>query len=99
MRTSLFALVAVAALLATAGVASGFSVPFNTTKKIAARACNSTAGCINWSARCKPTNRQGKTRCKATNFYEDGGTCLIGVTFARVGSKVRLINIGQPQCY
>src|SRR3954470_4074853 len=69
------------------------------TQKIAAKVCNQDNACTSWRASCRGPNSKRQWKCKATNFYADGSSCLIGLTWVQNGGKLYLTKYGKPQCY
>ena len=88
-------------MLVTASVASGApSKALIGTQKIAAKSCSKDAKvCTGWRASCRRPNSKGQYKCKATNFYTDGSTCLIGLTWFTDGGKLFLEKAGKPRCF
>jgi hypothetical protein len=100
MRKLLILIAAVAALLVAAAPAvAAKSKALSGTQKIAAKACAQSTGCTGWRASCRGPNRKRQWKCKATNFFDDGTTCLIGMTWVQSGGKLFLAKLGQPQCF
>ena len=94
------AVLGAAATLAVAIPAQGAkSRALSNTQKIAAKVCNQSSDCTNWQASCRGPNSKRQWKCKATNFYSDGSTCLIGLTWVQRGGKLYLTKYGKPQCY
>jgi hypothetical protein len=88
-----------ATLVAAAPAPGAKSRALAGTQKIAAKVCAQTSGCTGWRASCRGPNSKDQWKCKATNFLQDGTTCLIGVTWVQRGGKLYLTKVGKPQCY
>jgi hypothetical protein len=98
--TVLVAMALMAGALVVAAPASGApSRALYGTQKISAKACNQSPGCTGWQASCRGPNGKGQWKCKATNFFDDGSTCLIGLTWFVYRKKLYLEKAGKPRCY
>ena len=93
------ALCLAAMLVAAAAAPAAPSRALYGSQKIAAKACAQTSNCTGWRASCRGPNSKRQWKCKATNFYSDSSTCLIGLTWVQRGGKVYLTKEGAPQCY
>jgi hypothetical protein len=90
---------AVAILTVSVGPASAAkSRALSNTQKISAQLCSQSKGCVEWRASCRGPNRKDQWKCKVTNIFEDGMVCRIGLTWTKVGRKVRVAKVGKPRC-
>jgi hypothetical protein len=88
-----------ATLVAAAPAPGAKSRALSNTQKIAAKVCAQDSACTRWTASCRGPNSKRQWKCKATNFYADGSSCLIGLTWVQNGGKLYLTKYGKPQCY
>jgi hypothetical protein len=99
-RVLLVSVLSLTAVVITANSAFGAkSRALTGTQKIAAKVCAQAGDCTGWQASCRGPNSKRQWKCKATNFYADGSTCLIGLTWVQSGGKVFLTKYGQARCY
>ena len=87
------------ALLIPSAASAAASKALYATQKIAVKTCNQYPDCTGWRASCRGPNSKGKWKCKATNFFADGSTCLVGLTWHLDGKKLHLEKYGTPRCY
>src|SRR3954463_12791065 len=86
-------------LVAATSALGAKSRALSNTQKIAAKACAQSNNCTSWRASCRGPNSKSQWKCKATNFFSDGSTCVIGITWVQSGGKLYLTKYGRPQCY
>ena len=70
-----------AALAAPTAAPAADSKALSLTTKLASKSCNSYADCTSWRASCRGPNSKGKWKCKVENYFADGSTCVLGLTF------------------
>ena len=88
------------ALLVPAAAPAAPSKALYLTQKLAVKSCNQYSDCTGWRASCRGPNNKGKWKCKVTNYFADGSTCLVGLTFhLDYGKKLHLEKHGAPRCY
>jgi hypothetical protein len=89
----------VAMLVVAASASAAKSRALSGTQKIAAKVCAQFNSCTGWQATCRGPNSKSQWKCKATQFYNDGSTCLIGLTWVQTGGKLYLTKYGKARCY
>ena len=70
------------------------------TTKLASKSCNQYADCTGWRASCRGPNGKGEWKCKVENYFIDGTTCVVGLSYhLDRGKKLHLFKHGAPRCY
>lgn len=88
------------ALAAPSAAPAADSKALSATTRLASKSCNAYGDCTGWRASCRGPNSKGKWKCKATNYFADTSTCVLGLTFhLDYGKKLHLEKHGAPRCY